>query len=281
MCTKSCTPKVEKVLRAVAGVKSVEVSLEGKSATVVGTADADALIAAVNATGKVASLGSCEALNSPSLGERAVGLTDGWVSAVLAGLMSSSCCLLQLGLNLLSALDVFHVGCAGFNKTLGPIRWPLRATALTWLAMLWGAQLRSKAKSPSSSRMLLLRSLLTLGLMFLPELLLWAGAPAVAPPTGDMDRYEIKLNGMGCEACQMHVQKVLEATSGVVGATVDFKTGQASVLVAKDWGFDLNATGDILADDGYEILESVRASEFEEPRASSNSNARRPGQADL
>ena len=28
----------------------------------------------------------------------------------------------QLGLNLLSAMDVLHVGCAGFNKTLGPVR---------------------------------------------------------------------------------------------------------------------------------------------------------------
>ena len=63
----------------------------------------------------------------------------------------------------------------------------------------------------------------------------------------------------------MHVQKVLEATSGVVGATVDFKTGQASVLVAKDWGFDLNATGAApltlpLPSLGYDHYERTRGS---------------------
>ena len=37
-------------------------------------------------------------------------------TSVLTGLLSSSCCLLQLVLN------TFAVGCAGFNKVLGPIR---------------------------------------------------------------------------------------------------------------------------------------------------------------
>ena len=46
--------QVEKALRAVAGVESVVVCLEEKSATVVGTADVNVLIAAVNATGKMA-----------------------------------------------------------------------------------------------------------------------------------------------------------------------------------------------------------------------------------
>ena len=39
-----------------------------------------------------------------------------WVSVVTAGLLSSSCCLLQLGLNSAAMLGVMNVGCAGFNK---------------------------------------------------------------------------------------------------------------------------------------------------------------------
>merc|ERR1712166_402378 len=58
MCTKSCTPKVDSALRAVPGVINVTVSLEKKNAVVTGSADVTALIAAVNATGKKASLPS-------------------------------------------------------------------------------------------------------------------------------------------------------------------------------------------------------------------------------
>lgn len=46
MCTH-CKARVEKALKAVAGVETVEVSLEDQSATVTGTADAAALTQAV------------------------------------------------------------------------------------------------------------------------------------------------------------------------------------------------------------------------------------------
>merc|ERR1719238_1385845 len=101
--------------------------------------------------------------------------------------------------------------------------------------------------------------MVTLALMFLPELLLMSGGPAVAPPTSQTEQIDLKLDGMGCEACQMHVQRVLEGASGVVGATVSFESGQASVVVAKDWGFDLNATAHQLANDGYEVLSAQPA----------------------
>ena len=47
-------------------------------------------------------------------------------TAVCVGLLSSSCCLLQLTLNALAMLNVIHVGCAGFNKILGPWRTEMR-----------------------------------------------------------------------------------------------------------------------------------------------------------
>ena len=64
MCTKSCTPKVEAALRSVPGVDHVVVSLAEKSAVVTGCATVEALIAAVNATGKRASLPSVDAVLS-------------------------------------------------------------------------------------------------------------------------------------------------------------------------------------------------------------------------
>ena len=50
------------------------------------------------------------------------------LTSVMAGLAGSSCCLVQLMLNGLAALDVAHIGCAGFNK-LGPLR------SLVWLTL--------------------------------------------------------------------------------------------------------------------------------------------------
>ena len=92
---------------------------------------------------------------------------QGWwdvLSCVVAGLASSSCCLLQLALNGLSSLNVLHVGCAGFNKTLGPIRTPLRVISLAYLGGLWVFT----ARRGISKRRVLLNTLLTLALMFLP-----------------------------------------------------------------------------------------------------------------
>ena len=205
-------------------------------------------------------------MNGTKEGCVGLSLIDGIVPSIAAGLLSSSCCLLQVGLNVLSALDVVHVGCAGFNKSLGPVRTPLRALSVIWLMALWMKRLRSTETRRGSSYMALetrrgssymalaFRTTLTLALMFLPELLLLSGGPAMAPPTGDTVLYDLSVEGMGCEACQIHVKQVLERTSGVVGASVDFKAGRARVEVSKDWGFDLAATGKLLSADGYDII---------------------------
>ena len=47
-----CTATVDEALRAVKGVTEVNVDLEGKSATITGTASVAELMAAVTATGK-------------------------------------------------------------------------------------------------------------------------------------------------------------------------------------------------------------------------------------
>jgi len=175
-----------------------------------------------------------------------------WGVAVAAGLASSSCCVLQLLINALSYLDVLHVGCAGFNKILGPVRGPLRVATIAGLAMLW--------RHPKKRTLLLAaQTCLTMGIMLAPELLLISGAPALAPATGDTVQYDIVMDGMGCEACQMHVQKLLERSSGVVSAQVDFETGVAAVVVAEGWGFDMPQTQLKLEADGYLVTSIARA----------------------
>merc|ERR1711861_65945 len=65
MCTRSCTPAVAAALRAVPGVEEVSVSLEDESARVRGNASVDAMISAVNATGKIASIRPAEQPSAP------------------------------------------------------------------------------------------------------------------------------------------------------------------------------------------------------------------------
>merc|ERR1711907_146477 len=187
----------------------------------------------------------------------------------VAGLLSSSCCLLQLGFNFLSAMDIIHVGCAGFNKVLGPVRSILRGVTGAGLVCLWTVTawqfLQSSqsngSKPKSSSRIgrgkfgrLLLQTVITVSLMFMPEVLKHMGGPKVAPPVDQVDTHIVTIDNMGCEACEYTVQGLIDRTDGVVASNLDFGTGIAKIYVAKDWGFDLQKLEDELMYRGYTLL---------------------------
>jgi hypothetical protein len=53
-----------------------------------------------------------------------------WLVTVASGMATSGCCLLQLALNGLAMLNIAHVGCAGFNKVLGPWRTEMRTATV-------------------------------------------------------------------------------------------------------------------------------------------------------
>jgi hypothetical protein len=55
-----------------------------------------------------------------------------WMQCVVGGLLGSSCCLIQLGANLLASLNVAQIGCTGFNKVLGPMRPQVETTPLEY-----------------------------------------------------------------------------------------------------------------------------------------------------
>ena len=168
-----------------------------------------------------------------------------------AGLLSSSCCLLQLGTNALS------LGCAGFNKLLGPSRPQLRFVTACWLIVLWILTITRRW----SKRQAAISTLLCAGLTFMPEVLLAAGGRAFAPSMANTFSIRLNIDGMGCEACQWHVRSVLERTAGVVSSDVDFNRGIAKVVVAEGWGFNITQLALILKQDGYEIVGSEGSSE--------------------
>merc|ERR1712070_882513 len=143
----------------------------------------------------------------------------------------------QLGLNLLSTLNLVQVGCAGFNKVLGPVRSYLRALTFAWLGFSWlHSLLRGHSKKLCR---LAMHTALCLTLTFLPELLRAAGGPALAPPVEGARTINLSVDGMGCEACEAHVRGVIEASPGVIGSHVDFERGTAQLQVEQDLGFNL------------------------------------------
>lgn len=175
-----------------------------------------------------------------------------WLLSILAGLMSSSCCLLQLGINLLSAMNIVQIGCAGFNKVLGPLRLQLRIVTLSWLVYSWVQFFRKPCMQSKLRLRLILQTSLCLFLTFLPELLLLIGGPALDPTAAlGAERLVLDVGGMGCEACSMKVKGLLDQTSGILSSHVDFTTGKATIDVAKDTAFNFQDLVQKLTTAGY------------------------------
>ena len=133
------------------------------------------------------------------------------------GLLSSSCCLLQLMLN------AFSIGCAGFNTVLGPVRPYFMALALTLQAVMWQGVLTGEAPMDPA----ITSTALTVSLTFLPELLN-AVMQRDAVPAADVD-LRLRVGGMGCTACSVKVKAALEGVDGVSSCTVAFEEGCAQL----------------------------------------------------
>jgi len=149
--------------------------------------------------------------------------SSSFLKAFIVGSLSSSCCLIQLGLNMLSSFNILHVGCAGFNKVLGPLRPYARFLTMLWLLMLWLNGVKGSDHSKERrknffkrSRTYTLVAVLTLTLTFLPEILLYGGGPAIAPPVDGMERKVYTIDNMGCEACVDGVERILAQHPGVL-----------------------------------------------------------------
>jgi copper chaperone CopZ len=153
----------------------------------------------------------------------------------VVGLLSSSCCALQLILNTLS------FGCAGFNTVLGPLRPHLLAVTVLLQGFMWRAALASRSKIPSA----IAASVTTIVLALLPEALYWSmhvredlqngrteGANNRLDSEVEQDVINLVVGGMGCTACTVKVKAAIEALEGVSACSIDFETGRASVVLA-------------------------------------------------
>ena len=63
----------------------------------------------------------------------------------------------------------------------------------------------------------------------------------------------MKIEGMMCGHCEMHVKKALEALDGVTNAEVSHKTGTAVITLVKDVSNDVLKQA--VAEQGYEVTD--------------------------
>ena len=141
-----------------------------------------------------------------------------WVNGLIGGLLISSCCVIQLLLNL------FGIGCAGLNTLLLPYR-PvfISLTVISLTYAFW----RSRPSKWHFATVLTV----TLLLSFSPEILrTYNNYQSVDSPldqTSSVTHWQI--TGMHCEGCRSAVIQALKSLDGVRGVHVDLATGKATL----------------------------------------------------
>ena len=141
-----------------------------------------------------------------------------WINGLVGGLLISSCCLIQLFLNL------FGIGCAGLNTLLLPYR-PL-FISLTIISLTYSFFRYRPSKWHFTTIVIF-----TLFLSFSPELLRIYNNQFSG---NDITDNEVlithwKITGMHCEACRSAVIQSLRKLNGVLSVNVDLATGQAEL----------------------------------------------------
>lgn len=145
-----------------------------------------------------------------------------WINGLFGGLLISSCCLIQLFLNL------FGIGCAGLNTLLLPYR-PL-FISLTVVSLTYSF-LRYRPSKWHFTTIIIF----TLMLSFSPELLRMYNNQYARNDIID-DQVIItywKITGMHCEACRAAVIQSLRKLDGVLSVKVDLETNQAELITRK------------------------------------------------
>lgn len=139
-----------------------------------------------------------------------------WIQGLIGGLLISSCCLIQLFLNL------FGIGCAGLNTFLLPYRPLFISLTIVWLT--YGFY-RSR---PSKWHLTILITLTVL-LSLSPELLrMYNNAhSSIAPEQMELRQTHWQIEGMHCEACRSAVLRALKSLDGVEQVNVNLETSEA------------------------------------------------------
>ena len=151
----------------------------------------------------------------------------GWWT--LLSLLSSSCCVIQLALNMLS------VGCAGFNSILGPARPFFLACALHARVLLRRAAVAAPGVDPRVRQMNVYGGALAVAVAFAPEVVaLVAKLRRRNSDVAGAASLTLDLPSMGCVACVDAVSRAICGVPGVVDADVSVGSATVSVNAAND-----------------------------------------------
>jgi len=146
----------------------------------------------------------------------------------ILGLLSSSCCALQILLNMAG------LGCAGFNTVLGP--W--RPTALAWTVSIQIGCWKVAWNRPYQWAPTATSTVVVLTLAFLPEMMHYCfkrkpterkSAYNDATPTKATE-YQFKMTNVGCTACLVAIQQALKNSDGFIDMDSNMET---SILTVK------------------------------------------------
>lgn len=177
---------------------------------------------------------------SPELAEGGESRTGTWASvgAMASAILSSACCWLPL---LLLAMGVSAGGVGGFLDAYRP--WLLGAAALLLAVAFYLTYFRAPACPPASScapsRLAIFNKVtlwvataVVLAFAFFPSyvgLLLGGAEPAPRKGAAPRETITLRIEGMTCEACAVHVRSGLEGVAGVHHASVDYAGSRATV----------------------------------------------------
>ena len=152
----------------------------------------------------------------------------GWWT--LLSLLSSSCCVIQLALNMLS------VGCAGFNSILGPARPFFLACALHARVLLRRAAVTSPGVDPRVRQMNVYGGALAVAVAFAPEAVALVAKlrRRRSSDVAGAASLTLTLPSMGCVACVDAVSRAVRSVAGVVDADVSIGSATVSVNAAND-----------------------------------------------
>jgi len=150
----------------------------------------------------------------------------GWWTVL--SLLSSSCCVIQLALNMLS------VGCAGFNSILGPARPFFLACALHARVLLRRAAVAAPGVDPRVRQMNVYGGALAVAVAFAPEMVALVAKLRRRGGNVGAASLTLALPSMGCVACVDAVSRAVRSVDGVVDADVSVGSATVSVNAAND-----------------------------------------------
>jgi copper chaperone CopZ len=173
------------------------------------------------------------------------------------GLLSSSCCAVQLILNL------FNFGCAGFNTYLGPLRPAFLALTITLNVRMWELALPNLGLPSTPEYYLhsiIASTVLAVFLSVLPEITDYRNKSR-ASSTGNLvssgssvyTEVQLSLEGLGCVACENAMQGALKKVEKIASCAIALEQKEAKIMLT----CDETEAKDVVVPDIISRIESV------------------------